>query len=157
MKMSIFFLVIFSYDDFIFWLFTQENCLHIFLIKLFQKRKMPKQFSLFVQKLKDVEPIIRIEDVDGARLVLDFADEIERMLGSKMKSVKVSVKSSFLYCLDQCLIFRLVTVTGVILWGQALVLTYKMNQNDAVLFVLRGSLTQLRMLTCIMSIMHLYR
>uniref|UniRef100_A0A672SIP8 Voltage-dependent calcium channel subunit alpha-2/delta-4-like n=1 Tax=Sinocyclocheilus grahami TaxID=75366 RepID=A0A672SIP8_SINGR len=49
---------------------------------------MLKQFSLFVQKLKDVEPIIRIEDVDGARLVQDFADEIERMLGSKMKSVK---------------------------------------------------------------------
>uniref|UniRef100_A0A671PGU9 Voltage-dependent calcium channel subunit alpha-2/delta-4-like n=1 Tax=Sinocyclocheilus anshuiensis TaxID=1608454 RepID=A0A671PGU9_9TELE len=72
----------------LFWIFTQENCLHIFLIKLFQKSKMLKQFSLFVQKLKDVEPIIRIEDVDGARLVQDFADEIERMLGSKMKSVK---------------------------------------------------------------------
>uniref|UniRef100_A0A671PGJ7 Voltage-dependent calcium channel subunit alpha-2/delta-4-like n=1 Tax=Sinocyclocheilus anshuiensis TaxID=1608454 RepID=A0A671PGJ7_9TELE len=87
----------------LFWIFTQENCLHIFLIKLFQKSKMLKQFSLFVQKLKDVEPIIRIEDVDGARLVQDFADEIERMLGSKMKSVKVSVKCSFLYCLDQSL------------------------------------------------------
>lgn len=57
---------------------------------------MLKQFSLFVQKLKDVEPIIRIEDVDGARLVLEFAEEIERMLGSKMKSVKVSVRCSFL-------------------------------------------------------------
>ncbi|XP_059401936.1 voltage-dependent calcium channel subunit alpha-2/delta-4-like isoform X1 [Carassius carassius] len=44
--------------------------------------------ALLQKKLKDVEPIIRIEDVDGARLVLDFADEIERMLGSKMKSVK---------------------------------------------------------------------
>ncbi|KTF75382.1 hypothetical protein cypCar_00018305, partial [Cyprinus carpio] len=43
---------------------------------------------LLQKKLKDVEPIIRIEDVDGARLVLEFADEIERMLGSKMKSVK---------------------------------------------------------------------
>uniref|UniRef100_A0A8C1QEJ9 Calcium channel, voltage-dependent, alpha 2/delta subunit 4b n=1 Tax=Cyprinus carpio TaxID=7962 RepID=A0A8C1QEJ9_CYPCA len=47
---------------------------------------------LLQKKLKDVEPIIRIEDVDGARLVLEFADEIERMLGSKMKSVKVSLK-----------------------------------------------------------------
>ncbi|XP_016116590.1 voltage-dependent calcium channel subunit alpha-2/delta-4-like isoform X2 [Sinocyclocheilus grahami] len=44
--------------------------------------------ALLQKKLKDVEPIIRIEDVDGARLVQDFADEIERMLGSKMKSVK---------------------------------------------------------------------
>ncbi|XP_016425189.1 voltage-dependent calcium channel subunit alpha-2/delta-4-like isoform X1 [Sinocyclocheilus rhinocerous] len=43
---------------------------------------------LLQKKLKDVEPIIRIEDVDGARLVLEFADEIERMLGSKMKSMK---------------------------------------------------------------------
>uniref|UniRef100_A0A8C2GD89 Calcium channel, voltage-dependent, alpha 2/delta subunit 4b n=1 Tax=Cyprinus carpio TaxID=7962 RepID=A0A8C2GD89_CYPCA len=51
--------------------------------------------ALLQKKLKDVEPIIRIEDVDGARLVLDFAEEIERMLGSKMKSVKVSVKCSF--------------------------------------------------------------
>uniref|UniRef100_A0A672NT59 Voltage-dependent calcium channel subunit alpha-2/delta-4-like n=1 Tax=Sinocyclocheilus grahami TaxID=75366 RepID=A0A672NT59_SINGR len=47
---------------------------------------------LLQKKLKDVEPIIRIEDVDGARLVLEFADEIERMLGSKMKSMKVSLK-----------------------------------------------------------------
>uniref|UniRef100_A0A673FLK5 Voltage-dependent calcium channel subunit alpha-2/delta-4-like n=1 Tax=Sinocyclocheilus rhinocerous TaxID=307959 RepID=A0A673FLK5_9TELE len=45
---------------------------------------------LLQKKLKDVEPIIRIEDVDGARLVLEFADEIERMLGSKMKSMKVN-------------------------------------------------------------------
>uniref|UniRef100_A0A9J7Z9Y5 Calcium channel, voltage-dependent, alpha 2/delta subunit 4b n=1 Tax=Cyprinus carpio carpio TaxID=630221 RepID=A0A9J7Z9Y5_CYPCA len=63
--------------------------------------------ALLQKKLKDVEPIIRIEDVDGARLVLDFAEEIERMLGSKMKSVKVSVKCSFLYCLDQSFFFRL--------------------------------------------------
>ncbi|XP_042609271.1 voltage-dependent calcium channel subunit alpha-2/delta-4-like [Cyprinus carpio] len=42
----------------------------------------------YKRNMKDVEPIIRIEDVDGARLVLEFADEIERMLGSKMKSVK---------------------------------------------------------------------
>ncbi|XP_051979037.1 voltage-dependent calcium channel subunit alpha-2/delta-4 [Xyrauchen texanus] len=44
--------------------------------------------ALLQKKLKDVEPIIRIEEVDGARLVQDFSDEIERMLGSKMKSVK---------------------------------------------------------------------
>ncbi|XP_030621099.1 voltage-dependent calcium channel subunit alpha-2/delta-4 [Chanos chanos] len=44
--------------------------------------------ALFQKKLKDVEPIIRIEDVDGKVLVQDFAEEIERMLGSKMKSVK---------------------------------------------------------------------
>ncbi|KAA0724426.1 Voltage-dependent calcium channel subunit alpha-2/delta-4 [Triplophysa tibetana] len=43
---------------------------------------------LLQKKLKDIEPIIKIEEVDGAQLVLEFSDEIERMLGSKMKSVK---------------------------------------------------------------------
>uniref|UniRef100_A0A3P8NEY0 VWFA domain-containing protein n=1 Tax=Astatotilapia calliptera TaxID=8154 RepID=A0A3P8NEY0_ASTCA len=38
-------------------------------------------------KLKDVEPIIKIVEVDGQDLVKDYSDEIERMLGSKMKSV----------------------------------------------------------------------
>lgn len=52
--------------------------------------------SWFVQKLKDVEPIIKIEEVDGARLVLEFSDEIERMLGSKMKSVKVKIYITFM-------------------------------------------------------------
>ncbi|XP_017545867.1 voltage-dependent calcium channel subunit alpha-2/delta-4 isoform X2 [Pygocentrus nattereri] len=44
--------------------------------------------ALLQKKLKDVEPIIRIEDVDGTSLVQEFSDEIEKMLGSKMKSVK---------------------------------------------------------------------
>ncbi|KAL7862886.1 hypothetical protein SRHO_G00118700 [Serrasalmus rhombeus] len=44
--------------------------------------------ALLQKKLKDVEPIIRIEDVDGTTLVQEFSDEIEKMLGSKMKSVK---------------------------------------------------------------------
>ncbi|XP_063052079.1 voltage-dependent calcium channel subunit alpha-2/delta-4 [Engraulis encrasicolus] len=43
---------------------------------------------LLQKKLKDVEAIVKIEDIDGRELVKDFADEIERMLGSKMKSVK---------------------------------------------------------------------
>lgn len=46
--------------------------------------------SLFSnQKLKDVESIVKIEELKGAELVKDYSDEIERMLGSKMKSVKV--------------------------------------------------------------------
>jgi len=64
---------------------------------LFLESILLKPFSLFAQKLKDVESIIKIEEMDGARLVLDFSDEIERMLGSKMKSVKVSVKCSLFY------------------------------------------------------------
>uniref|UniRef100_W5K368 Calcium voltage-gated channel auxiliary subunit alpha2delta 4 n=1 Tax=Astyanax mexicanus TaxID=7994 RepID=W5K368_ASTMX len=44
--------------------------------------------ALLQKKLKDVEPIIRIEDVDGTAIVQDFSEEIEKMLGSKMKSVK---------------------------------------------------------------------
>lgn len=41
------------------------------------------------QKLKDVESIIKITELNGEDLVKDFSNEIERMLGSKMKSVKV--------------------------------------------------------------------
>lgn len=32
---------------------------------------------------------MKIEELKGAELVKDYSDEIERMLGSKMKSVKV--------------------------------------------------------------------
>uniref|UniRef100_A0A3Q0SRJ1 Calcium voltage-gated channel auxiliary subunit alpha2delta 4 n=1 Tax=Amphilophus citrinellus TaxID=61819 RepID=A0A3Q0SRJ1_AMPCI len=46
------------------------------------------------QKLKDVEPIIKIVEVDGEDLVKDYSDEIERMLGSKMKSVKRLAESA---------------------------------------------------------------
>uniref|UniRef100_A0A3P8UT80 Calcium voltage-gated channel auxiliary subunit alpha2delta 4 n=1 Tax=Cynoglossus semilaevis TaxID=244447 RepID=A0A3P8UT80_CYNSE len=38
------------------------------------------------EKLKDVESIIQIVELDGEELVKDFSNEIERMLGSKMKS-----------------------------------------------------------------------
>lgn len=41
------------------------------------------------QKLKDVESIVKIVELNGEDLVRDYSDEIERMLGSKMKSVKV--------------------------------------------------------------------
>ncbi len=41
------------------------------------------------QKLKDVESIVKIVELDGDDLVKDYSDDIERMLGSKMKSVKV--------------------------------------------------------------------
>ncbi|XP_062856817.1 voltage-dependent calcium channel subunit alpha-2/delta-4 [Trichomycterus rosablanca] len=44
--------------------------------------------ALLQKKLKDVEPIIQIKEVDGAELVQEFSEEIEMMLGSKMKSVK---------------------------------------------------------------------
>lgn len=39
-----------------------------------------------------MEPIIKIVELDGDDLVKDYSDEIERMLGSKMKSVKVRKK-----------------------------------------------------------------
>lgn len=44
---------------------------------------------LSCQKLKDVESIIKIVELNGDDLVRDYSNEIERMLGSKMKSVKV--------------------------------------------------------------------
>lgn len=39
-----------------------------------------------------MESVVRIVEVDGDSLVKDYSDEIERMLGSKMKSVKVRMR-----------------------------------------------------------------
>lgn len=36
-----------------------------------------------------MESIVKISELNGEDLVKDYSDEIERMLGSKMKSVKV--------------------------------------------------------------------
>uniref|UniRef100_A0A4W4F6V0 VWFA domain-containing protein n=1 Tax=Electrophorus electricus TaxID=8005 RepID=A0A4W4F6V0_ELEEL len=41
-----------------------------------------------VKKYKDVEPIVKIEKVDGMELVKKFAKDMENMLGRKMDSVK---------------------------------------------------------------------
>lgn len=52
-----------------------------------------------------MEPIIKIVEVDGEDLVKDYSDEIERMLGSKMKSVKVrSLNGTFS---GVCMIFNI--------------------------------------------------
>nr|XP_043892372.1 voltage-dependent calcium channel subunit alpha-2/delta-4-like isoform X2 [Solea senegalensis] len=54
-------------------------------------RDLTIQYSgslLLQKKLKDVESVIKIVELEGSELVKDFSDEIERMLGSKMKSVK---------------------------------------------------------------------
>ncbi|XP_024911913.1 voltage-dependent calcium channel subunit alpha-2/delta-4-like [Cynoglossus semilaevis] len=56
-----------------------------------QLREVTTKYSgslLLQKKLKDVESIIQIVELDGEELVKDFSNEIERMLGSKMKSVK---------------------------------------------------------------------
>ncbi|XP_061750390.1 voltage-dependent calcium channel subunit alpha-2/delta-4-like isoform X2 [Nerophis ophidion] len=51
--------------------------------------------SLLLQKkLKDVESIIKMVELDGQDLVKDYSAEIERMLGSKMKSVKRLAESA---------------------------------------------------------------
>uniref|UniRef100_A0A3Q3JQ73 VWFA domain-containing protein n=1 Tax=Monopterus albus TaxID=43700 RepID=A0A3Q3JQ73_MONAL len=44
------------------------------------------QMKIPPEKLKDVESIIKIVELDGDRLVKEYSDEMERMLGSKMKS-----------------------------------------------------------------------
>ncbi|XP_054480417.1 voltage-dependent calcium channel subunit alpha-2/delta-4 [Anoplopoma fimbria] len=44
--------------------------------------------KLLQKKYKDVEPVVKIEEVDGEELVKKFAEEMEEMLGRKMKSVK---------------------------------------------------------------------
>ncbi|TRY98435.1 hypothetical protein DNTS_022879 [Danionella cerebrum] len=44
--------------------------------------------QLLQKKYKDIEPIVKMEEVDGLKMVKEFADEMENMLGRKMKSVK---------------------------------------------------------------------
>ncbi|XP_029317836.1 voltage-dependent calcium channel subunit alpha-2/delta-4 [Cottoperca gobio] len=44
--------------------------------------------QLLQKKYKDVEAMVKIEEVDGEELVKKFAEEMEEMLGRKMKSVK---------------------------------------------------------------------
>ncbi|XP_054599081.1 voltage-dependent calcium channel subunit alpha-2/delta-4 isoform X2 [Nothobranchius furzeri] len=62
-----------------------------------QLRDLTTKYSgslLLQKKLKDVESIIRIVELRGQELVKDYSDEIERMLGSKMKSVKRLAESA---------------------------------------------------------------
>ena len=42
-----------------------------------------------LKKYKDVEGVVAMEEVNGEELVKRFAEEMEEMLGRKMKSVKV--------------------------------------------------------------------
>nr|XP_019947682.1 PREDICTED: voltage-dependent calcium channel subunit alpha-2/delta-4-like [Paralichthys olivaceus] len=44
--------------------------------------------KLLQKKFKDIEGMVKIEEVDGEELVKKFAEEMEEMLGRKMKSVK---------------------------------------------------------------------
>nr|XP_046208451.1 voltage-dependent calcium channel subunit alpha-2/delta-4-like isoform X3 [Oncorhynchus gorbuscha] len=50
--------------------------------------------NILQKKLKDVESIIKIVDINGRDQVRDFAEDMERMLGSKMKSVKRLAESA---------------------------------------------------------------
>lgn len=42
-----------------------------------------------VKKYKDIEGVVKMEEVNGEELVKKFAEEMEEMLGRKMKTVKV--------------------------------------------------------------------
>ncbi|XP_056158037.1 voltage-dependent calcium channel subunit alpha-2/delta-4-like, partial [Lampris incognitus] len=50
--------------------------------------------KLLQKKYKDMESVLTIEEVDGAELVKNFAEEMEEMLGRKMKSVKRLAESA---------------------------------------------------------------
>lgn len=50
-------------------------------------------YDLFLKKYKDIEGVVKIEEVNGEELVKRFAEEMEEMLGRKMKSVKVTCLS----------------------------------------------------------------
>uniref|UniRef100_A0A671W5J1 Calcium voltage-gated channel auxiliary subunit alpha2delta 4 n=1 Tax=Sparus aurata TaxID=8175 RepID=A0A671W5J1_SPAAU len=68
--------------------------IHLTVAKLdvmYKKNKKPLTDEPTVsalKKYKDVESVVKIEEVDGAELVKTFAEEMEEMLGRKMKSVK---------------------------------------------------------------------
>uniref|UniRef100_A0A3Q3K0I8 VWFA domain-containing protein n=1 Tax=Monopterus albus TaxID=43700 RepID=A0A3Q3K0I8_MONAL len=64
---------------------------------MFEARRFRPVF-VSSQKLKDVESIIKIVELDGDRLVKEYSDEMERMLGSKMKSVKSYFERSLFMC-----------------------------------------------------------
>lgn len=49
-----------------------------------------------------MESIIKITELNGEDLVKDFSNEIERMLGSKMKSVKVRTGSRIISAVANC-------------------------------------------------------
>ncbi|KAM7378238.1 hypothetical protein PAMA_013230 [Pampus argenteus] len=50
--------------------------------------------KLLQKKYKDIEGVVKIEEVDGEELVKKFAEEMEHMLGRKMKSVKRLAESA---------------------------------------------------------------
>ncbi|XP_055045782.2 voltage-dependent calcium channel subunit alpha-2/delta-4 isoform X2 [Misgurnus anguillicaudatus] len=50
--------------------------------------------QLLQKKYKDVEPIVKMEEVDGFKMVKEFAEEMENMLGRKMKSVKRTAETA---------------------------------------------------------------
>ncbi|XP_051807550.1 voltage-dependent calcium channel subunit alpha-2/delta-4-like [Acanthochromis polyacanthus] len=73
---------------------TVQQWASVFSVQL---RELATKYSgslLLQKKLKDVEPIIKIIQLEGTDLVKDYSDEIERMLGSKMKSVKRLAESA---------------------------------------------------------------
>uniref|UniRef100_A0A6Q2YWC9 VWFA domain-containing protein n=1 Tax=Esox lucius TaxID=8010 RepID=A0A6Q2YWC9_ESOLU len=62
-----------------------------------QLREVSTTYSgahILQKKLKDVESSIKIVEIDGREQLRDYADDIERMLGSKMKSVKRLAESA---------------------------------------------------------------
>lgn len=53
-----------------------------------------KNIWFFLKKYKDIEGTVKIEEVNGDELVKKFAEEMEEMLGRKMKAVKVIIVPS---------------------------------------------------------------
>uniref|UniRef100_A0A087Y661 Calcium voltage-gated channel auxiliary subunit alpha2delta 4 n=1 Tax=Poecilia formosa TaxID=48698 RepID=A0A087Y661_POEFO len=73
---------------------TVQQWASVFSVQL---RDFSTKFSgslLLQKKLKDVESIIKITELNGDNLLRDYSEEIERMLGSKMKSVKRLAESA---------------------------------------------------------------
>ncbi|XP_029607344.1 voltage-dependent calcium channel subunit alpha-2/delta-4 [Salmo trutta] len=73
---------------------TVQFWANIFSVQLRETTTRYSGANILQKKLKDVESIIKIVDIDGRDQVRDFAEDMERMLGSKMKSVKRLAESA---------------------------------------------------------------
>ncbi|XP_038561323.1 voltage-dependent calcium channel subunit alpha-2/delta-4-like [Micropterus salmoides] len=74
--------------------FLVQQWATVFSVQLRESTTKYSGSLLLQKKLKDVESIVKIVELDGNDLVKRYSDEIERMLGSKMKSVKRLAESA---------------------------------------------------------------
>nr|XP_046210767.1 voltage-dependent calcium channel subunit alpha-2/delta-4-like isoform X1 [Oncorhynchus gorbuscha] len=73
---------------------TVQDWANVLSVQLREATTRYSGANILQKKFRDVESIIKIVDIDGRAQVRDFSEDIERMLGSKMKSVKRLAESA---------------------------------------------------------------